>query len=214
MPKKKPRKPTTSYGYVNFPKQGPVEKRMFQLSNDKKTQERQVIEDYVNRLSNIRDDVSVIEIVDLPEADHDFLLRTETGQITVELTEIPERDYTIKITEEEYSSCRYHTFIQNQYGALPVAVDESRRDSSIQRSIAHKVGHYAKSDTETLWLLVWTTSTYLQMTYWEGGAKQESAALQNAQQFLTTVSENPFDEIWCTNLLMNPTQIWASSHNN
>ena len=108
--KRKPRKPANPYGYINFPKHGPPEKRMFRLSAVKEEQELQVVNDFVQRLHNLRPSFSVCEIVDLPEADHDFLLRTEAGDITLQLTEIPERDYTISISQEEYNSGKYPQF--------------------------------------------------------------------------------------------------------
>lgn len=209
MPKKRPRKPTTPYGYIEFPQDGPVEKRMFSLSTHKKKQEKEVVEAFVGNLVNIRKDISVLNIVDLNEADHDFLVRTKTADITVQLTEIPLRDYAIEISAEEYNSGKYRSFYQKEAGGIPLGVDDSRRDSAIQRSIANKLSkNYVKGKTETLWLLIFSTTAYLKTKFWENGAARESVALQNARQFLANSVKNPFDEIWFFNLLTSPTRIW------
>jgi hypothetical protein len=67
---------------------------------------------------------------------------------------------------------------------------------------------YAKSDSETLWLVVFCTSTYLQPEYYEGGRLRVSAALIEARKYLQALPNCVFDEIWYTNLLTRPVRIW------
>ena len=93
-------------------------------------------------------------------------------------------------------------------GAVPLAVDEARRDTSIQRAITRKISkNYAKEETENLWLLIFTSAD-LQTAYYEDRKRQQSSALRNAQQYLVSVTLNLFDEIWVSNLLTNPIQVW------
>ena len=108
MPKcKKPRKPTQPYGYVAFAKTGRVTKHMFKLSDVKDIQEREVTEKFVQQIMTQYPDIKINVVDSLSEADQDFLLHTNHGKITLQVTEIPERDFTFRISEEEYKSRRH-----------------------------------------------------------------------------------------------------------
>ena len=71
----KPKKPTQSYGYLSFSKDGKVSKNMFSLSNDKDTQEYRVAEQFCEHLIHSGQLSADAEIVKLPEADHDFIIK-------------------------------------------------------------------------------------------------------------------------------------------
>jgi hypothetical protein len=216
MPKrKKPRKPTQPYGYVAFAKTGRVTKHTFKLSDIKDIQEREVADKFVQQIMTQHPDVKIHGVKALSEADHDFLLHTNHGKITLQVTEIPERDYTFPISEEEYKSGRHKSFLVKKNGKIPWAVDESRRDTSIQRAIENKLAkHYAKGTNENLWLLVFSTSTYLTTVYYEGGSRRESMAYQIARDYVARTTNNPFDEIWYMNLLTRAVRIWPAEENN
>jgi hypothetical protein len=216
MPKrKKPHKPTQHYGYVAFAKTGRVTKHMFKLSDIKDIQEREVADRFVQQIMTQHPDVNIKGVDALPEADQDFLLHTNHGKITLQVTEIPERDYIFPISEEEYKSRRHRGILVKKNGEIPWAVDESRLDTSIQRAIENKLAkHYAKGTNENLWLLVFSTSPYLTTVYYEEGRRRESMAYQIARDYLAGTTNNPFDEIWYTNLLTRAVRIWPAEDNN
>ena len=205
----KPRKPTKPYRHIAFSKNGKVRKKMFQLSHDKEEQEEGVIEHFLNNLPTKSNEFNIMDYKQLPEADQDFVIHTEKGKIYVQVTEIVEREYTFPISKEEYNSGTYSNFILQTSGEIPWAVDISLRDTSISRAIERKINkHYAKSEHETLWLLIFCTSTYLKTEYWESGEKKKSRALFLAHEYLNGTKKNIFDQIWFTNLQTSPVKIW------
>ena len=216
MPKhKKPRKPTQPYGYVAFAKTGHVTKHMFKLSDIKDVQEREVADKFVQQIMTQYPDIKINGVDSLSEADHDFLLHTNHGKITLQVTEIPEKDYTFPISEEEYKSGRHRSILVKKNGEIPWAVDESRRDTSIQRAIEKKLAkHYAVSTNENLWLLIFSTSACLTTVYYEGGKRRESMGYQIARDYVARATNNPFNEIWYMNLLTRAVRIWPDENNN
>ena len=206
---KKPQKPTEPYGYIAFSKNGKVKKQMFQLSHDKEKQEVGVIEHFLKALPAKNPDLNIIGHEQLPESDQDFVLRCNEGEIYVQVTEIVEREYAFPISKAEYNAGRYSHFIQKKSGEIPWAVDIVRRDASIKRAIERKINkHYAKSANQILWLLIFCTSSYLTTEFWEGGKKRMSKSLTSALEYLRTLNQVVFNQIWYTNLLTSPVKIW------
>lgn len=205
----KSRKPTEPYGYIAFSKNGKVKKQMFQLSHDKEEQEVGVIEHFLKALPSKDPDLNIIGHEQLPEADQDFVLRCDEGEIYVQVTEIVEREYAFPISKAEYNAGHYSHFIQKKPGEIPWAVDIGRRDASIKRAIERKINkHYAKSANQILWLLIFCTSSCLTTEFWEGGQKRMSKSLTSAHEYLRTLNRMVFDQIWYTNLLTSPVRIW------
>ena len=182
---------------------------MFQLSHDKEEQEVGVIEHFLKALPSKDSDLNIIGHEQLPEADQDFVLRCDEGEIYVQVTEIVEREYAFPISKAEYNAGHYSHFIQKKPGEIPWAVDIGRRDASIKRAIERKINkHYAKSANQILWLLIFCTSSCLTTEFWEGGQKRMSKSLTSAHEYLRTLNRMVFDQIWYTNLLTSPVRIW------
>ena len=207
--KRKPKKPTEPFGYISFGKNGAVSKHMSELPQEKEEQEIGAVERFIDGINQLSDCPNVNGFDKLPEADHDFTLDTSAGSITVQLTELVERDYAKPISKQEYNEGKYHDFIQKAPGMIPWAVDAHCLQNCLKRAIERKLDkHYAKSDSETFWLVVFCTSTYLQTEYCEGVKLRVSAALIKARNYLQTLPNCVFDEIWYTNLLTRPVRIW------
>lgn len=207
--RKKPRKPTESYGYIVFSKNGKVNKKMAKLSHDKEKQEVGVIEHFLKTLSKKCSDFNITGYEQLPEADQDFIIHSAESEIYVQVTEIVEREYAFPISKAEYNSGRFSHFIQKKSGEIPWAVDTERRDNSIKKAIERKIEkYYAKSNHQILWLLIFCTSSYIMTEYWEGGKKRQSIALTLARKYLRTLDQIIFNQIWYTNLMTNPVRIW------
>ena len=206
---RKPRKPTGPYGYIAFSKNGKAKKQVFQLSHDKEEQEVGVIEHFLSTLSTSDPGFKIIGHEQLPEADQDFVLRCDEGEIYVQVTEIVEREYAFPISKAEYNAGYYSHFISKTAGEIPWAVDIGHRDTSIKRAIERKINkHYAKPENQILWLLIFCTSSYLTTEFGEDGQKRMSKSLTLAHKYLRTLNRMVFDQIWFTNLLKAPVRIW------
>lgn len=207
--KRKHRKPTEPFGYLAFGKNGTVRKHMSQLPDEKEPQEIAVMQRFVEGVSSLRSDLTICSFAPLPEADHDFRLITSKGDVTVQLTELVERDYAKTIAKEEYKIENYQLYIQKEYGAMPLAVDPQRLRTSLKRSIEKKVEkHYAKTSPEVWWLVIFCTSPYVRTEYFESGQPKVSDVLVEAREYLRTVPNCVFDEIWYANPLTRPVRIW------
>jgi hypothetical protein len=206
---KKPRKPTSAYGYISFAKDGKVEGHMFRLSSEKAIQEREVIESFISHFPNETDSVEILNISDLPEANQDFQFSTNHEDITVQLTEIVEREYAFKITQEEYDSGKFGHYISAGSGKIPLAVNVAQRDNVLANAIKKKhAKNYAKDDSEVLWLVIFSTSQYLTTVFSEGGKQGTSLAYAMAVNYMESVEVSIFDNIWYYDLIGRPVRIW------
>ncbi len=209
----KPRKPTETFGYINFGKNGAVRKQMFTLSSQKEEQETEAVQYFVNGINDAQLGFQINKINKLPENDQDFRLETSIGPIMVQLTELVERDFTIEISRDEYNSSRYNQFIVKNSGQIPWAVDTDLRDSALVRIIKKKINKgYTKADTEILWLVIFSTSLCFMTEYYEGGKLKKTNALLFAQQYLSTFPNCIFDQIWFTNLQTRSVLVWPKSY--
>jgi hypothetical protein len=210
--KKKPSKPTEPYAYINFSKSGKVSKHTCKLSSDKELQEKEVIEIFKNGLTKKHPELKIYKIIDLPENDHDFKIQTNIGEIELQLTEIHEREYIRQITKEEYNSGKYKKYILKKSGEIPWGVDEEKLDNCIRLAIERKLKkYYEKSKDSILWLLIFSTSTYITPSFCTGGETRVSKGYIIANSYLSKVDKNPFDKIWFTDLLTNPIKIWEKN---
>ncbi len=71
---------------------------MEELSDDKELQESGAIDCFLEGMKTVRPELEIERYEKLPEANHDFLLQTTVGPITIQLTEVVERDYVRQIS--------------------------------------------------------------------------------------------------------------------
>ncbi len=209
MGRKQPKKPTSPFGYISFAPDGKVTKHSFQLPDTKEAQEEGVIQSFISRYSSDLDNLTIHDYAQLPEADQDFLLDTSEGDITVQVTELVEREFAFQITKEEYDSGKHSTYLSNGAGQIPLAVDDHKRDMSLTKAIKKKVEkRYSKARDETLWLLIFSTSPSLITVYSQGGETKTSKAYENAVDYVSKQKECVFDAIWFYNMVSRPVRIW------
>ena len=207
--KGKPRKPTEPFGHIAFGKDGSVTKRMDELSSDKDEQEGGAIHRFAERLRDSLPSLVIEGLTPLSQADHDFLLRTSAGDVTVQLTELVERDYARPISAEEYNRGVFQEYIQKAPGAIPWGIDTERRDTALRRVIQKKIDkNYAKAHGETLWLVVFSTSSSYLTEYFEAVERKESRGLDSAVRYLNSLQQCVFDRVWYTNLQSRPVLVW------
>jgi len=206
---RKPRKPTEPFGYAVFGKNGTVSKTIFQLSSEKKNQEKEAMDNFIKGITRIKPNLKIINMKQLQEADQDFLLETSIGSITIQLTELVLLDYAKPLSEEEYRKGHHDAYILKESGSIPWAVDSRRRDSALIRIIEKKLSkHYSKPSSGNFWLVIFSTSPCLETEYHQGGKLMQGMPLIAAREYLNSLPSCIFDQIWFNNLITNPVQIW------
>jgi hypothetical protein len=211
MKKKMPKKPTRPYGQITFSKDGRVTKQMFRLSDDKLTQEREVIERFANLYNEIDVSNQISEIRQLPEYDHDFSITLGKVKVQVQLAELVERSFISPITEEEVKTKKGEDIALKRSGEALFRIDTEQKNAALANLIKQKLDkNYAKSSDTLIWLVVFTTSFYC-MEYVKGGQLYMSEGLVRAQEYLKGLSWIDFDEVWFTDLRTRPIKVWPIS---
>lgn len=212
-----PNKPTKPYAYINFRKDGTVEKVVETLPADKEAQEQRAAEHLVNRLFpyvNAKD-----ALKRLPERDNDFrLLLPDRRPITLELVELASREYVHRIDVEEWhsNSRKYpRTMLHNEVvnGKLETSIfniDLHKKAVALTEKVQGKL-RYAKPTDSDFWLLIWTCETEFVFAGSGPNGAFEDEGVQAARRFMATHARPLYDEIWVTNLLATPHQIFGSS---
>jgi hypothetical protein len=202
-----PRKPTVSFGGIDFGKDGSVTPRIKLLSDNKQVQEREAF-DFFARTFNARFPNNQLKVLEqLPEQDHDFLIDLSGTQITVQLTELVDRSFVRAMTQEEYDSGAFKEMILKVSGERPLGVDPAKRDAALGELIGYKAGRYPKPSQRPLWLVVYSTAHYL-LAYWHQGRYVEEPALIMARAVVDELKHNPFQRVWFTDMETNPVLVW------
>jgi hypothetical protein len=91
---------------------------------------------------------------------------------------------------------------------MPWVIDHDLRDSALARAIESKVkNNYAKGENEILWLVIFSTTSFLQAESIEDGQREASPALLAAREYIANVKNFIFDEVWFTNPESEPVKI-------
>ena len=180
-----PKKPTQPFGTINFSKDGKVRPDIRQLSEDRVEQEKGVIDIIAEHFGRMGHPIT--DIKQLPESDHDFEATCEGNPVIIQLTELVSRDFHDPVT---------------------FLLDTEAEAAALSKVISGKLDkHYAKPKGPGFWLVIF--STYLYATeYWQGGVKKISPGLVNVRGLLAERNDNPFDEIWFSDLITNPVRIF------
>ena len=185
MPKRPPKKPTQSFGTINFSKDGKVKPNIRKLPEVKEEQERGAMEIVAEKLQKIG--YSLTDIKQLSEPDQDFEAICNGNPIIIQLTELVSRDFHDSIT---------------------FMLDTETEAAALATSIETKLDrHYSKPTGAEFWLVVYSTFAYL-TEYIQGGEKRRSQGLVNARYLLSRRDDNPFDVIWFSNLVTRPVKVF------
>ena len=142
------------------------------------------------------------------EGGGDFILKSAKGPITVQLFELVERDFVLKKESDKLNRRADREFIHVSYGHMPWVVDTDLRDSALARAIEMKVkNNYAKGKNEILWLVIFSTTSFLQAESIEDGQRKASQALLFARDYIANAKDFIFDEVWFTNPESEPVKI-------
>jgi hypothetical protein len=208
-----PKKPTNPFAYISFAKDGKTEKHVAVLSSIKDTQERQVADSFIAAYNATNPDTPLTFLKQLPENDHDFLLRdAEQRKIVLQLTELVDRAYMFPMSREEYDKGQWREAVLRESGKIPWRVDTAKRDAALYEQIRRKQARrYARETKSDLWLLVFTTDELYHIESYSLGTRQISSALRLARDGLSASSAEPFMQIWFSNLLAAPTRVWPTT---
>jgi len=146
---------------------------------------------------------------ELPEGDGEFFLKSTKGPITVQLTELIERDFILKKASDKLNRRANREYIHVSYGHMPWVIDNELKDSALARAIESKINNnYAKGENEILWLVIFSRTSFLQAEWFEDGQWRESKALIAASDYIQKAQKFIFDEVWFTNPESEPVKIY------
>lgn len=144
-----------------------------------------------------------------PEGDHEYILATKKGGILLTLSEIGIGQYASPVLKDMHVSVHHHNLIHEDSSDTPWAIDTARLDISIQQQIVSEIeNNNDTADYLFRWLLVFSTLAYPQVEQCVRGICKVSSALANAHNYLRSLDQVPFDQVWYTNLMTRPVQVW------
>jgi len=185
------------------------EEKMNRISCDTEESLSGIVEDFVTALKERNLCTGITGYKRRPEDGRVFVIDTKKGEISLQMAEITERDFTLPISRTEYDSGRYGHFVAKAPGEIPLAVDNDRLSTSIQRKVrAQLETPFAKSEHEIAWLLVYSNSGYPEVDCCVRGNKMDGEAVCVARDYLKNHEQVMFDQIWYTNLVTLPVRIW------
>lgn len=202
-----PRKPTRPFGYMNFGKDGHVEKVLDQLPADKQGQETEIAERFARGITNNSGKVFKAEMC--PEADHDFYLVGDEERILVQATEIVARDFLISV---DLNGCsedgRHFQHIQVEGGEARWGMDIAAYEAAILARVRQKLAKNYSKPKCPLWLLIWSVESSFFPFFGFAGKLCISPGVASARSFISANGCTPFDEVWVMPVMSRPHQIW------
>lgn len=196
-------KPTDPYGYISFPKKGPIKRNIQKLSNLKPEQEMEVIEMFIKKMNSLGRELT--DLVQLPEDDFDFTTMEQSDHITIQLTELKKHEFTLQKTALTQSKMRMVLEITGD--SYEVDSDKhlnALRDKIVNKTVTHR---YQKPRNSKIWLVIFSTS-YYGVFFYSNGNFYTGAPVDKAREHLKEVTDIFYDEIWYFPLVSNPHRIW------
>jgi hypothetical protein len=182
---------------------------MDQLSRNKEQQELQVAVNFVDAYNRLQLGPSITDVQPLKQNGHDAIASMDGLPLQIQVTELVQRAYTFKMTQEEYDCGKFKKAVQLGYGDRPHRIDIALRDEALWRVIENKLNKsYSIPARGALLLLVFTTDALYHTEYVNAGVPTVSAALQHARNMLAALGRGPFSYVWFTNLQTRPVRVW------
>jgi len=207
-----PKKPTQPFGHIAFHKSGQVERKLFQLSDVKKSQEGQALEQFIQAFNARGDNGRITHYSHLPDNDQDFIINLDGSAVYVQLTELVDRSFTFPMSLHEYNRSLWTEAMLKESGQIPWRIDVDKKNAALKELIRGKIEkHYAKSDEVILWLVVFTTCSNYWLEMYDKGVLSISESLRQAREYLRGLTNLIFDEVWFTDMQTRPVQIWPDA---
>jgi hypothetical protein len=196
---------------MNFGKDGSVKPALAKLPTIRTQQEVGAIERFIERYNEVYPSSLIAGLVQLPQDDHDFLVTVGGVQTEIQLTELVDRDFVLRMTDEEYHSGKWDRAVVKAQGELPWKIDVEAMNQALTNSVALKVKkNYSASGSVPLWLVVFSTFPY-ETESSVAGAPHLSEGLCRARRYLAEIHEPCFTEVWFTDLQTKPVRVWPCS---
>lgn len=194
-----------------FGKDGSVKPAFTKLSTIRHQQELGAIERFIERYNEANPSNAIASLVQLPQDDHDFLVTVGGVETEIQLTELVDRDFVLRMTDDEYHAGKWDKVIVKAEGELPWRIDVQAMNQALTNSVALKVlKNYSASGRIPLWLVVFSTYPY-ETDSSVAGAIHLSEGLCSARRYIADLSEPCFAEVWFTNLQTRPVRVWPCS---
>jgi hypothetical protein len=202
-----PKKPTTSFGTLIFSKDGRVTKKIRRLSDVKIDQELGVATSFLEGFNRHYALGEMASLIALSESDHDFSVTVDGRPVYLQVTEMVDRGYTKNISSQDHEAGRFKNVAYIEPG-VPVEIDHEKQSRALWEAISKKIAKcYSRPKTAELWLLVFGVGIHYPTEYYENGVLCSSEGLKIAR-LNSSVSVGPFAQVWYTNLISRPCQIY------
>jgi hypothetical protein len=168
-------------------------------------QEAEIAERFAGSLSAMTG--NAYEVVELEEADHDFLLISGTENVVVQATELVWRDYLQPLSLKDYREGRpsFTEFVYESESKI-YGVDQAAKNQALALKIRAKSSKYSKPKLP-FWLLIWTVRPDFVAFFVANGERRASAAVEAARAELES-GARIFDKVWFFYPELNPGRIW------
>ena len=209
--KNPPKKPTQTFGSMNFGKDGSVKPALNRLADVKEAQELQVVERFIERVNALDASIPVTLQAQLTEADQDFAVSIAGIAAELQLTELVDREFLESMTEDERRNGSWTEAIVKAQGEAPWRVNVEARDQALTNAVARKVEkRYATAPGTPLLLVVFSTYPYPAESM-QDGKLHLSEGLCRARRYIAALNHQPFAQVWFFNLQTNPVKVWPCS---
>jgi hypothetical protein len=206
-PVNQPRKPTKPFGFISFSKDGKVTPQISRLPEIKTGQEIQVAQIFSAQLQRDHG-ISITNLVPLQEKEHDIRCTIGERNIKIQITEISEKGFILPPGSQDPNNPKSIALF-SAVDLVGVQIDSEKKSGSISRAIETKLDkYYASEKGFSIWLLIFTTSPFIDTLVWDGKNIIVCEPLIRARKLLEKRSSAPFDEIWFTDLKTRPVRIW------
>jgi hypothetical protein len=206
-----PEKPTRTFGRIAFGKDGKVRPLFSVLPSVKEQQERAAMDLFVDGFNECHAPRQITNVQQLPENDHDFLVKVNGRDTLIQLTELVDRSFTFAPADPAFGQCSGSTFMQREPAGPLWRIDETKRDLALTRLIEQKVSKgYAVQQARPLWLVIFTTAFY-SLEHRRDGELVIAKSLTLAREYLNGLKSPAFDEVWCTDLQTRPIAVSGPS---
>ncbi len=176
------------------------------------SKEKEAVESMLEMISLNPEMMDIVGYREIQAGGHGYILETDNGDILLGLAEITVEQYASPVSNHTHISGHHGNLIQIGSREKTWEIDPDRLDTTIQRQIASAIKkNDHNADYMAQWLLIFSTTAFPQIENCVRGMSKVSTALIIARDYLKSLEHVIFDQIWYTNLMTRPVQVWPYS---
>jgi len=204
-----PKKPTRTYGTIVFGTDGSVRNNLTRLPDNKEEQEASVVNWFCQGLQ-VFHGLSVKDVRPLPQDGHDASIIVNAMPVQPQVSELVQREFELPAGTPNGGDPKALAFF-DAASVGGVSLDIDSVNDSIVRGISRKLDkHYAKPTGNELWLVLFTTSSFIPTLCWKDGALVVEEPLRRAREHSANSAWQPFDQVWFTDMRTSPVRVLPS----